>query len=180
MLELPHSLKDIPVDSHSLSTKPLAEVIEGWNLPSLSNTTYHLEYHPLFEIDAFINHLAVLSPNTTRIHRLGHSGQGRELIAMTISKTAEEPQGQKKKPRKTQNRPSTEEKLGFVIMGAQHAREVRLLHFHPNVNPFFFSSDQWIATATSLYLAHALTANASEPGSLSSLLDVFVGYDCIT
>ncbi|KAG6885190.1 hypothetical protein C0993_004974 [Termitomyces sp. T159_Od127] len=48
-------------------------------------------------------------------------------------------------------------KLAFVIIGAQHARE-------------------WIATATSLYLAHALVSDSSEPHSLSRLLDVFDFY----
>lgn len=134
LLELPHSLRNIPLEPHSSSTnrdsKPLDQVIEDWNLPSLSNTTYHLDYHPLFEIDAFINRLAVLHPNTTRIHRLGHSGQGRELIAMTISKVAEESQRKTRKLRKTKTKLSAEEKLGFVIMGAQHAREVRFLPVH--------------------------------------------------
>ncbi|KAG6843255.1 hypothetical protein H0H93_001652, partial [Arthromyces matolae] len=47
-----------------------------------------------------------------------------------------------------------EEKLSFLIIGAQHARE-------------------WIATATSLYLAHALVSDPSEPHSLSHLLDYY-------
>lgn len=36
------------------------------------------------------------------------------------------------------------------------------------------SSLKWIATSTSLYLAHALAVNVSESGSLARLLDHFV------
>jgi hypothetical protein len=98
--------------------------------------------------------------------------------------------------------------MGFVITGAQHAREVSEAlvswlipdksftsnsSFH-SIDPFYRHSlmqkcslilifmTQWIATATSLYLTHALvthpSANASEPdnGSLSWLLDKFDFY----
>ncbi|KAK0471136.1 peptidase M14 [Armillaria novae-zelandiae] len=55
------------------------------------------------------------------------------------------------------------QKLGFVITGAQHARE-------------------WVATAAALYIAHALVVNSSEKYSLSPLLDTYAtpnpdGYD---
>ncbi|KLO18288.1 hypothetical protein SCHPADRAFT_936357 [Schizopora paradoxa] len=46
------------------------------------------------------------------------------------------------------------EKKSFVISGAQHARE-------------------WIATATTLYLAHAIVTDPSSPDSLAHLLDDF-------
>jgi len=151
LLELPHSSRNITIDARSLSTKSLAESVEDWNLPSLANTTYHSDYHPLFEIEAFINRLAALYPNTTQLHRLGHSGQGREMVSLTISKGL----GTEKKERGMNRRqPEPYSKPAFVIMGAQHARE-------------------WVATATSLYLAHALTSDASEPHGLSSLLNIF-------
>ncbi|KAJ7017160.1 peptidase M14 [Mycena alexandri] len=67
---------------------------------------------------------------------LGHSGEEREMLGMKIST-----------PNKTA-------KLGFIVLGPQHARE-------------------WVATSTALYLAHALLANASEPHSLAYLLDVY-------
>jgi len=66
--------------------------------------------------------------------KLGHSAEGREMLGVKLSRNIG------KKPR-----------LGFVIHGAQHARE-------------------WVATATTLYLAHALVT------SLQGLLDKFDFY----
>lgn len=40
-------------------------------------------------------------------------------------------------------------------------------------HPMRLTPEQWVATATSLYIAHALVTNSSDPDSLSSLLDVF-------
>jgi len=92
-------------------------------LSSLENTTYHSDYHPLFEIDGFLNGLVAFYPNTTQVHKLGHSGEGREMVGITISKGAElEKTMQKKK-----NHPRPYTKPSFVIIGAQHAREVRFL-----------------------------------------------------
>jgi hypothetical protein len=96
---------------------------------------------------------------------------------MTISKG--DVQIKKQERGKTKKRLERYVKPAFVIMGAQHAREVRFLNCAvPNVAYSYF--DQWVATATSLYLAHALTADASEPHSLSPLLDVFVRLNCLT
>ena len=94
-----------------------------WDLGCLENTTYHDVYHPLFEIDDFLRLLSKLHPNTTRLTHLGHTGQGREMIALTISTTErqDETQGMTAKKKKKGKR----NKLGFVIVGAQHAREVR-------------------------------------------------------
>jgi len=55
---------------------------------------------------------------------------------------------------RSESKDANKSKMGIVINGAQHARE-------------------WIAMATALYLAHALVASASEPHSLSHLLDSF-------
>lgn len=93
-------------------------------------------------------------------------------MGLTISKG----QTQEKRQR-MENQPEPEVKPAFVIIGAQHAREVR--SFFSFFLPMFAYSElgdflQWVATATSLYLAHALTSDASEPHSLSPLLDVFV------
>ncbi|KAJ7056253.1 hypothetical protein C8F01DRAFT_1372820 [Mycena amicta] len=68
--------------------------------------------------------------------QLGHTAEGREMLGLRVSK------------------PSNATKLGFVVMGPQHARER-------------------VATATALYFAHAQLVNASEPNSLASLLDVY-------
>ncbi|KAJ7048836.1 hypothetical protein C8F01DRAFT_1379375 [Mycena amicta] len=71
--------------------------------------------------------------------QLGHTAEGREMLGLRVSK------------------PSNATKLGFMVMGPQHARE-------------------WVATATALYFAHAQLVNASEPNSLASLLDVYDFY----
>ncbi|KAJ7735738.1 peptidase M14 [Mycena metata] len=107
-----------------------------WNLTSLQNTTFHAEFHPQAEVDAFMVDLARLHPDSVSILHLGHSGEEREMLGMKIST------------------PSNTRKLGFIVLGPQHARE-------------------WVATSTALYLAHALLANASEPNSLAYLLDVY-------
>jgi hypothetical protein len=117
--ELPHLVTNITVDAPTPSTKNLAESVQGWNLPSFRNSTYHLDYHPLFEIDGFINELAALYPNVTHVYKLGHSALGREMVSMTISTGAEVAQDRK-------GQLVTRAKPAFVIVGAQHAREVRL------------------------------------------------------
>ncbi|CCM03464.1 uncharacterized protein FIBRA_05597 [Fibroporia radiculosa] len=111
----------------------------SWNLTSLSNTTFHADYHPLHEIEEFVEALAALHPEVVQLVNIGHSAEGREMFAMRLSKNT----GKKAKA-----------KAGFVITGAQHARE-------------------WVATSTVLYLIHALVASASEPYAMSTLLDYY-------
>ena len=65
-------------------------------------------------------------------------------------------------------------KKGFLITGAQHAREVR--HLFPLSDSHNNSRRKWIATSTALYLAHALTTHATTPGSLGKLLDKWDFY----
>jgi len=81
--------------------------VSGWDLTSLSNTTFHSSYHPLQEIEAFVRQLAALYPDVVHLGYLGHSAEGREMIAMRLSKGTE----------------SAKTKKGIVITGAQHARE---------------------------------------------------------
>ncbi|KAF5354182.1 hypothetical protein D9756_006896 [Leucocoprinus leucothites] len=145
---LPDELMNIHHTSSNITTQPQTfrpSSPADWDLASFTNSTFHQNYHPLYEIDGFIQELARLHPDLVRLHNIGHSAEGREMIAMTFSA------------------PSTNStlrglpgpgKLGFVIVGAQHARE-------------------WVATATSMYIAHALVANSSEPRSLRHLLDNF-------
>ncbi|KAF9459263.1 peptidase M14 [Collybia nuda] len=154
---IPHTLTNITASRPHVA-KPLSRAsVAEWKLTSLQNTSFHDTYHPLFEIDAFILELAALHPNITHVTQLGHSGEGREMLGLTISKQgvkgAEQLSRKKKKKKKTQD-PELEVRPAFVIFGAQHARE-------------------WVATATSLYIAHSLVVDASEPESLSSLLNVF-------
>lgn len=82
-------------------------------------------YHPLFEIDDFLRQLLELHPNTTRLTNLGHTGQGREMMALTISTTELQGETQRMTAKKKKKGKKNRNKLGFVIVGAQHAREVR-------------------------------------------------------
>ncbi|KAI0360633.1 Zn-dependent exopeptidase [Trametes cingulata] len=132
---------DNPEDLHLYS--------KGWNLSSLSNSTYHSVYHPLYEVEDFMQELATTFPNNVELVNLGHSAENREMIAMRLSRGTDE----LKRP----GHSSTTKKTGFVITGAQHARE-------------------WIATSTALYLAHALVTDTIEDFALSSWLDYFDFY----
>ncbi|KAJ3575013.1 hypothetical protein NP233_g1382 [Leucocoprinus birnbaumii] len=116
-----------------------------WNLSSFTNSTFHDNYHPLFEIDEFMQELAELHPDLVKLHNIGHSAEGREMVAMTVSAPP---------TNSTLRGLPGPGKLGFVIVGAQHARE-------------------WVATSASMYIAHALVANSSEFRSLRQLLDTF-------
>lgn len=88
----------------------------GWDLGTLSNSTYHAVYHPLYEVEEFMETLARTHPHLVKIVNLGHSAEGREMLAMRISTTEDE-------LRKLDGR-SNRQKAGFVLTGAQHAREV--------------------------------------------------------
>ncbi|KAH9950804.1 hypothetical protein B0H21DRAFT_721773 [Amylocystis lapponica] len=115
--------------------KPRPPSIE-WNLTSLSNTTFHSNYHPLDEIEVFMQQMAALYPDIVKLDYIGHSAEGREMVAMRLSRDSG----------------NFKTKKGFVVTGAQHARE-------------------WIATSTALYLVHALVSSSAEPYAMSSLLD---------
>jgi len=150
-----HSLTNITHPEHTTpyAPRPSAE----WDRLSVEKTTYHTAYHPLFEIDNFIQGLGELYPNVVTLRKLGHSGMGREMLSLSISKPRNSTSDEVKsrpKGKKQHDRQSEEEKLAIVIIGAQHARE-------------------WIASATALYLAHALVSFDSKTHSLSPLLDVF-------
>src|SRR5882762_10096248 len=70
------------LSSHPLDTKELSRVegTVGWNLSSLSNSTYHSAYHPLHEMYTFAQELAAQFPQEVSIVPFGHSGQGREMF----------------------------------------------------------------------------------------------------
>jgi hypothetical protein len=97
--------------------------MSDWNLSSFVNTTYHSTYHPLHEIHSFIRDIASLHPSLVTVVKLGHSGQGKEMLGLTISRS-ESGAGQFKDKRKKRKKKRNGKKLGFVITGAQHAREV--------------------------------------------------------
>lgn len=109
-----YNLKVHPIPPHrNPSTDP-------WGLSNFTNTTYHNSYHPLFEIDSFMDHLAALYPEHVSLYELGHSAEGREMLAMHIHEDYSE--GEKVETKRKTRTPKG--KKGFVIMGAQHAREV--------------------------------------------------------
>ncbi|KAH9849312.1 hypothetical protein C2E23DRAFT_839677 [Lenzites betulinus] len=118
-------------------------------LGTLSNSTYHTVYHPLYEVEEFMQTMASTHPHLVELINLGHTAEQREMIGMRISKGDEE--------LRRSGRDSVSKRVGFVITGAQHARE-------------------WIATSTALYLAHALVADGGEDFALSSWLDYFDFY----
>jgi len=120
--DLPSVLMNISHVSSTIGAQPVVRSITeaGWNLSSLANSTYHGNYHPLYEIDQFIQEVAELNRNIVELHKIGHSAEGREMTAITLSASSIEPT-QRGRPRPG--------KLGFVIVGAQHAREVRIFLF---------------------------------------------------
>ncbi|KAI0746824.1 hypothetical protein C8Q80DRAFT_1104791 [Daedaleopsis nitida] len=129
--------------------KDFAQSYGNWDITSFTNTTYHAIYHPLYEIENFMEDLAVTHPTLVELVQLGHSGEGREMVGLKISKDSSSSLHN--------GRSSSVKKTGFVITGAQHARE-------------------WIATSTALYLAHSLVAEQSESFSLSTWLEYFDFY----
>ncbi|KAI9063593.1 hypothetical protein FKP32DRAFT_1611733 [Trametes sanguinea] len=150
--ERPNQRLDLPIPE--VGAIPLNSIddlypnIAGGKLGSLANSTYHSVYHPLYEIEEFMQEMASAYPNLVELINLGHTSEAREMLAMRISRGDSE-------LRKSVG--AAAKKTGFVITGAQHARE-------------------WIATSTALYLAHALVADAAEDFALSSWLDYFDFY----
>jgi len=116
--DLPSVLMNTSHVSSTIGAEPVARSITeaGWNLSSLANSTYHGSYHPLYEIDQFVQEVAELNQNIVELHKIGHSTEGREMTAITLSASSID-MTERGRPRPG--------KLGFVIVGAQHAREVR-------------------------------------------------------
>ncbi|KAI0300500.1 hypothetical protein B0F90DRAFT_1846663 [Multifurca ochricompacta] len=128
-----------------------------WDLASLSNATFHSRYHPLGEIHSFVRDLADAYPHQVSVIPLGHSGEGREMFALEITSGASgglvsHDQNSQVMLGKKGNQNGANPRCGFLITGAQHARE-------------------WVATASALYIAHALLADSSEEFSLARLLE---------
>lgn len=118
-----------------------------------------------------MNDLEKRYPEIVESIKVGVSGEGRQLTGVKIGKSAKVKAHGKvgKKGKKTQG------KMGFVITGAQHAREVSQTSNHLSRLYLLSLFFQWVATSTSLYLMHALVDNGTAAdGSLNSLLDDFV------
>ena len=112
-----------------------------WDVASPSNATFHAQYHPLDEIQSFMRDLAAAYPEQVTIVPLGHSGEGREMFALEISATsqsagasgAQASAGYGSHDQNSQvafdgkgKERGTNPRCGFLITGAQHAREVSL------------------------------------------------------
>jgi hypothetical protein len=112
-----------------------------WDVVSPSNATFHTRYHPLDEIQSFVRDLAAAYPKQVNIVPLGHSGEGREMFALEISASSESAgasgaqasAGQGSHDQNPQavfdgkgKERGTNPRCGFLITGAQHAREVSL------------------------------------------------------
>lgn len=87
---------------------------------TFSDSTFHLSYHPLPEIEAFISDLAKEHPGLVELVSIGRTGEQREMTAVKISDASKSVPGGK-------NGASLKPKGTMVIIGAQHAREVRFL-----------------------------------------------------
>jgi hypothetical protein len=116
LLSFPHTETSIPV-TPTYGVGGSATTRTDWNLSSFANSTYHRTYHPLYEINGFMEEIATLHQDRVRVVELGHSGEGREMLGLKIS--LDRPSI----PTKNKDK-SLQIKKGFVISGAQHAREV--------------------------------------------------------
>jgi Zinc carboxypeptidase len=66
-------------------------------------------------------------PKTVRLVNFGRSAEGRDIFGMTISSAEDDKskeENREKKKKKKRRLRKQKDKLGFVIQGAQHAREV--------------------------------------------------------
>jgi len=94
----------------------------GWNT-SFSTSTFHSSYHPLPEIQDFIFDLADEHPDLIEVVSIGRTSEQREMAVLKISNKTLAPGGE--------DAASTRQKSAVVILGAQHAREVRFPRGHP-------------------------------------------------
>ncbi len=116
-----------------------------WDVVSPSNATFHEGYRPLDEIEDFARDLAAAYPRQVSVVRLGHSGEGREMFALEITggssgsagasysefagggggHVSHDPNSQAVFGTTSKGKPKgADPRCGFLITGAQHAREV--------------------------------------------------------
>lgn len=128
----PATAPDVPVTG---ATDNDGEIRRHWDVASPTNATFHGQYHPLEEIESFVSDLVAAHPRQVSVVRLGHSGEGREMFALEISSdplgggggghvshdsNSQAVLSKKGKP------PGADPRCGFLITGAQHAREVSI------------------------------------------------------
>lgn len=110
---MPKELEGIRYTTSEIDASPpklVSQSFTHWNLSTIgpTNNTFHESYHPNYEIDMFIAELAESFPELVTVIKLGHSAEARELFGLKLSRNA-----------------GGKGRMGFVINGAQHAREVR-------------------------------------------------------
>ena len=136
-----------PRAKNAPSCSPMTGAATRWDVASESpsNATFHARYHPLDEIESFMRELAAAYPDQAAIVPLGHSGEGREMLALEISSARGgagasgagardvshdqnsaqvvmlDGKGKDEARRGTTTQPP---RCGFLVTGAQHAREV--------------------------------------------------------
>lgn len=127
----------------------------------------HSLYHSYSSIESLLELFASDYPNFAKLEKIGESAQGRNIVALRISdyrknKKASERQGtwrtwshqalRKIWPENVSSswkaKPKPKHKLGFALLGGQHARE-------------------WISPAALLYMAHSLIYSASQASTSS-------------
>jgi hypothetical protein len=123
----------IPPHSYTPPHRVGDDSTSRWNLSTLENNTFHQSYHPLYEIEAFMLELEETFPSHARVVQIGETSEGRVMHALEIFETL--PQAQEETNHDSWLsvssqwtniwKPKKKEKPAFVIMGAQHAREVR-------------------------------------------------------
>ena len=128
-------------DLHAGHSPPCSRITTGeaetrWDVVSPSNATFHARYHPLDEIHSFVRDLAAAYPKQVTIVPLGHSGEGREMFALEISASSELVAAAGASGRRSHDQnpqvvfggkwkeTGTYPRCGFIVTGAQHAREV--------------------------------------------------------
>ncbi|KAG8686363.1 putative metallocarboxypeptidase ecm14, partial [Ceratobasidium sp. 423] len=170
-------------------------------LSSLQDNEFHRAYHTFEEIDQFVVALASEYPELVEVVWLGASPEQRDLFAIRIGSRGRSgnKKHNKKKHHAWTNHPLLEAvhyyarnlisrlaELGGLI-SRTHATTMRDLYVDPRSDVIGQSrpiknrvviqgaqhAREWIASATALYVAHALVAPQDEPGSLRHLLDDF-------
>jgi hypothetical protein len=136
-----HAHAPSPPATAPTATDKAGEIRIHWDVVSPSNATFHGQYHPLEEMESFVRDLAAAYPRQLSVVRLGHSGEGREMFALEISSDTLGAGGDHVShdsnssqvvlgKKKGKGRPiGAHPRCGFLITGAQHAREVSIFIF---------------------------------------------------
>jgi len=125
LIGMPHTVTSVPTKNSTPR-----RLRANWETESFTNSSFHDYYHPLDEVELFLKQLSSTHSNTTQLKTIGQSSEGKDIFALSISSggySEEDDTGKKKRRKKKGKRaiPHEGEKMGFVIIGAQHAREVR-------------------------------------------------------